>query len=297
MEPVRIPDVIKDKEFIHQIKWDGIRGITFIENGVIRIFTKNGNECTSQYPELKDFTKQVNAKQAILDGELAVFYNGKPSFYHVLKRSLPKNEAVIKSLSIQMPVKYIIFDILTLNWTDVRKLPLHERQGILKACVSGSPTAALTDSFGDGEVLLELMKQKNMEGIVSKRLESVYTPGKRHGDWFKTKITKKLLCIVIGVNIKNSLPASLALGVFRGGDIINIGGVSSGLTQSDLNQLSDFMSKYKTGGGRDIIYVKPMLTCWVSFSEWTEHGTLRHPVLIGFSGGDIEQANGEELSV
>lgn len=297
MEPLRVPEVVKEKGFIHQIKWDGIRGVTFIENSGIRIFTKKGNECTSQFPELIDLPKQVKAQEAVLDGEMVVFYEGKPSFYHVLKRSLSKSGTVIKSLTSRLPVKYIIFDILFLNGEDFRKKPLHERQDTLKEYVTGCSFAALTDSFEDGDDLLTLMKRKNMEGIVSKRTESVYTSGKRHSDWFKTKITKKLLCIVTGINLKNSLPASLSLGVFRGEDIINIGGVSSGLTQNDLSQLSDFMSKYTTGKKRDIIYVKPMLTCWVSFSEWTEHGTLRHPVLIGFSGGDIEQANGEEFGV
>jgi bifunctional non-homologous end joining protein LigD len=226
-----------------------------------------------------------------------VFAGEGPSFYNVLRRSLTRSEAAVKRIAAKYPARYIVFDILFLNNKDLRELPLIERQLLLKEHFCGTPTAAIADSFEDGGALLELMRKKNMEGIVSKKLCSKYIPGKRHGDWFKTKVLKKLLCVVIGVQLKNSLPASLALGVYRGGELVGVGAVSSGLNQSDWAQLKDFMEGEKTSEQKDVVWVKPRLTCWVRFAEWTEHMTLRHPVLLGFSDKDAAEATGEEQSL
>ncbi len=297
MEPISVPQVVTEEGFIHQIKWDGIRGISVIENGGITLYTKKGGICTPAFPELQEVPEQLDAKQAVLDGEVVVFAEGRPSFYNVLKRSLTKSETSIKRIAAKYPARYIVFDILFLDGEDMRGLPLSKRQKILQKHFRSTPTAALTDSFDNGGALFELMKQKNMEGIVSKRLESVYTAGKRHGDWFKTKVLKKLLCLVTGIQLKNSLPASLALGVYRGGQLVSIGAVSSGLNQSDWSQFREFMQREKTAEQKDVIWVRPGLTCWVRFSEWTDHMTLRHPVLLGFSDRDVSDATGEEISL
>ena len=295
MEPVSLPEVVKKAGFIHQVKWDGIRGVSVIENGDITLFTKKGGVCTAAYPEIRELPGQIAAKRAVLDGELVVFLEGRPSFYNVLRRGFTRNEAGVKRLASQLPVKYIVFDILFLEGEDLRGRPLAERQRILSEHFTNSPAAALTDSFEDGEALFALMKQKNMEGIVSKRLESRYVPGKRHSDWFKTKISKKLLCVVTGVQLKNSLPASLALGVYREGELTTVGAVSTGLKQSDWTLIRDFMQKEKTGEEKDVVWIRPSLTCWVRFAEWTDHMTLRHPVLLGFCDSDASEATGEEV--
>lgn len=297
MEPIRVTEVVNEKGFIHQIKWDGVRGVTAIENGRITLYTKKGGVCTEAYPEIFSLPDQLSAKQAVLDGELVVFDNGRPSFYNVLKRSLTRSEAVVKSIKAQYPAKYIIFDLLFLNNEDLRQKPLSERQQILQKHFSSSPSAALTDSFEDGNALLELMRQRNMEGIVSKRTDSRYIAGKKHNDWFKTKISKKILCVIIGVQVKNALPASLALGIYREGELAAVGGVSSGLNQSDLRLLKDYIEKEKTGEDKDTVWVRPLLTCWVKFAEWTDHMTLRHPVLLWFSDKDPEEAAGEEFII
>ncbi len=295
MEPVSVPKVVKQPGFIHQVKWDGIRCASVIEGGEITLFTKKGGVCTAAYPELRALPGQVDAKRAVLDGELVVFVEGRPSFYHVLRRGFTRSEAGIRRLASQIPVKYIVFDILFLDGEDLRGRPLAERQRIMRKRFTNSPAAALTDSFEDGEALFALMKQKNMEGIVSKRLESRYVPGKKHSDWFKTKISKKLLCVVTGVQLKNSLPASLSLGVYREGELTAVGAVSTGLKQSDWALIRDFMQKEKTGEEKDVVWVRPYLTCWVRFAEWTDHMTLRHPVLLGFSDSGASEATGEEV--
>ncbi len=297
MEPVSIDFVIKDEQFIHQIKWDGIRGVANIEESGTTIYTRNGNICTESYPELTSLPRQISAKQAVLDGELTVFEKDTPSFYLSLQRNRTKNKNSIKRLAENFPARYIIFDALYWNGSDLRQMPLEKRQEILKNNFISSSSAALTDDFSDGQALFEMIKNKNMEGIVSKRKGSRYIAGKKHNDWYKTKVRKKILCVVSGISLNGQMPASLVLGVYRGGSLEGIGKVSSGLKQYDLALLKEFMQKYKTGRQKDIVSVKPMLTCWVRFSEWTGGGTLRHPVLLGFCDKEPAEADGQEISI
>lgn len=289
MEPIKRTDVIQESGFIHQMKWDGIRGIVCLKDGDVRIFTRSGNECTASYPELMKLSQSIDGAQAVLDGELVVFVDGKPSFYHALKRNQTRKSANVNQLLSINPIRYIVFDLLFLNGGDIRSKPLWQRQEILKAHFHPSQVAAVTEDFEDGEALFCLMKQQDMEGIVSKRLCSKYIPGKKHDDWYKTKTVKKILCAVTGIQLKNGLPVSISLGVFREQGLVPVGNVSSGLSQKDFSILKNF-EQIKP-------HTDPILTCWVRFSEWTSSATLRHPVLMGFSDLPPSAATGEDVSL
>ncbi|MGI5848938.1 MAG: ATP-dependent DNA ligase [Christensenellales bacterium] len=297
MEPISTPQVVREDGFIHQIKWDGIRGIANVDNGNVTIYTKKGFECTASYPEMGELPQLILARQAVLDGEIVVFADGKPSFYHALRRNRTRSSMGVKQMAALYPIRYIVFDLLFLNKEDKRSLPLKERQEILKSYFVGNYFAAPADSFEDGQALFSLMRQKNMEGIVSKRISSSYLPGKKHTDWYKTKTAKKLLCVVVGIQLKNAVPASLVLGVYRDGALTGVGEASSGLRQSDWTLLAEYMQRECLNRQKDIVWVRPTLTCWVRFAEWTQNGTLRHPVLLGFSTQDAKTAIGEEFCI
>jgi len=297
MEPLSLAHVIADGGFVHQIKWDGIRGIVKIESRAAAIYTRHGIECTDSYPELYGLANQLRAKQAVLDGELTVFDGETPSFYYSLRRNRTKSKNAVKRLAQLYPVRYIVFDLLYLDGEDLRQNPLKERQDILRAIFNDNSVSALTENFDDGQALFQVMRRKNMEGIVSKRADSKYTAGKKHIDWYKTKTAKKLLCVVAGIYLKNRMPASLVLGVYRDGKMQTIGKVSSGLKQSDIVLLEQTIHKQKVNIKKDIVWINPKLTCWVRFAEWTHTGTLRHPVLLGFSDKDAAAATGQEISI
>ena len=160
MEPVSSNSVVCGEEFIHQIKWDGIRGVSVIADGRVSVYTRNGIECSASYPELKSLPDCFNTHQAVLDGELVVFADGKPSFYHALRRHRTKSVSSVPRIAAQYPVRYIVFDLLYLNGADIRMRPLEERQQQLETRFLNTPVAAKADSFDDGEALFSLMKQK-----------------------------------------------------------------------------------------------------------------------------------------
>jgi len=305
MEPVLSEKIIDKDGWIHQIKWDGIRGLCYIDREKLKIFTKKGYERTAFYPELQELLTLFKGSQAVIDGEIIVLDDkGSPSFYQSLIRERIRTESKILHYMRKHPVKYIVFDILYLNGSDVRMHSLGNRKEMLMEQLKKSVNITITDDFHNGESLFQLMKDKRWEGIVSKNIHSPYISGKKHAAWYKTKIKKKLLAVVAGLQWKNDTPNSLVLGVYHEGKLYSIGKASLGLKQRDFQLLKEYSKELTCQASPftdvdklpGVTWLKPALTCWVNFSEWTESGQLRHPKIIGFHGHKPQEADGKEYT-
>lgn len=318
MEPIICEDVKEDTQYIHEVKWDGIRGLTYLQNNQLKLYTKKGTDRTAFYPELCVLTDEFKNKNIIFDGELIVLdKEGLPSFHHSLVRETVKSEKNLKYYVQNYPVKYMIFDILYYERELLTKAPLFERKQLLphllKPFLDNSDTIALSEAYSNGKELYRQMQQKNMEGIVSKKITSIYTAGKNHEAWFKTKFTKKMLCVVGGLQCKGAIPNSLILGIKVHEDdekLTYMGKASVGLKESDLKLLKEHKNElmqdtcpfYQSSipdsktPGTEIIWVIPALTCWISFLELTNDGHFRHPKVTGFSQLPVEEANGRVLT-
>lgn len=305
MEPVLRSDVIKGKEWIHQVKWDGIRGLCYVTRGEVRVFTKRGRERTDYYPEITGITAFLREESVILDGEIvSLDQDDKPSFQRMQIRERVADPRKVLHYAKLYPARYIVFDILSLKGKSLTDLPFHERMAYLEKTLIKSENITTTDSYPDGESLLNLMRERNWEGIVSKKINSPYTGGKAHQDWYKTKLNKKLLAVLCGLSMKDSLPNSLVLGVNRGKGLEYIGKASSGLSQEHLKLLKDSLPDlqsdepaFKSASSelRGVVWLKPLVTLWVSFLEWTRDGSIRHPKILGFSAESPSMANGAEF--
>lgn len=317
MEPVICPEVKEGSEYVHEIKWDGIRGLVYIQDGGMKIFTKKGNERTGFYPELEVLQKEFCKKNIVLDGEFVVLgENERPSFYKSLIRGRVRNIGKLQYYTKNYPVSYMVFDILQYDNNTLVTLPLIERKNILEKTLSsvakGYSSISLSKMYPDGDELFKKMKEQNMEGIVSKNGDSQYIGGKKHDAWFKTKFIKKMLCIVGGIQWKASQPNSLVLGVRPPDEekLVYMGKASIGLKQSDLTLIRQYSGQLeqkecpftaeetiqldKTGESFSWLY--PALTCWVSFLELTDDGHLRHPKIAGFTVLPLEEADGKVLT-
>ncbi|HHU48713.1 MAG: ATP-dependent DNA ligase [Caldicoprobacterales bacterium] len=312
MEPIYSDTIATGEEWIYQIKWDGIRGLTYFNRSTdkeqVRIFTKKGRQRTEFYPELHPINDMITGDSAVLDGELVVLgEDSKPSFHSSLIRERVSNPDRLPYYIKNYPVIYIIFDILYYNGRLLTALPLWERQGILRDCLKTDSNIAIAQSYMDGPGLFDVMKKKNWEGIISKKRSSLYHPAKKHRDWFKHKTLKKMLAAVCGVQWKNEFPNSLILGILQESNWIFIGKASSGLTQDDWQQIMEYALKHKvqvppfkeTGQFKrqQVTWLNPLLTCWIRFLEWTNEGVLRNPTILGFSDSPVEQAAGKEWSI
>lgn len=306
MEPILSDKILQSKDWIHQIKWDGIRGLSYISDQTIKVLTKKGFDRTSFYPELHHVIRLFKGKAAILDGEMVVFDNqGRPSFSNILVRERVRSLDRLSYYQKNYPVAYIVFDILHLDGEDLRSLPLRERKQILVNNLDRSAEITITDDFEDGSGLFDLMKTQNFEGIVSKNLSSAYYGGKKHDKWFKVKMNKKILTVVGGIVLKDNYPSSLKVGIYRNDQLEYIGNVSSGLRANDYQLFQEHLKALKVPKSpftnllkseSNVIWIQPVLTCWVQFMEWTSTGSLRHPKIIGFSPMSAEEAHGKEFT-
>jgi bifunctional non-homologous end joining protein LigD len=195
MEPISSSSIPSGEEWIFQIKWDGIRGLTYYQRRQgedhVRIFTKSGRERTEYYPELHHIGNLVAGNNAVLDGEMVVPDNdGKPSFHLSLIREKTGRKDKLPHYIRKYPVIYIVFDILYLNDCLLTELPLKERRNILYQSLNQDGNIAITEDFEDGPGLYDLMKRKGWEGIVSKKKNSLYCPAKNHSEWFKLETTE-----------------------------------------------------------------------------------------------------------
>jgi bifunctional non-homologous end joining protein LigD len=307
MSPILVPRVVEGEEFLHQVKWDGIRGLSYIENGAIRLYTKKGRERTPFYPELSVLPGLLKGQQAVLDGEVIILNaEQKPSFQLSLIRERVRDPQKAGYYQRKYPAQYIVFDLLALNGRLLTDRPLSERLAYLREHLSSSPNIAITDDFDNGQELFDLMREKGWEGIVSKRRSSPYRPYKDHRDWFKTKLKRKILAVVAGATLKDGFPNALILAVHREGELVYIGRASVGLTQEHLRLIKETLPVLKAQPKgfeisdlsrreqQQIIWFSPRLTVWVGFLEWTLDGGLRHPKILGFSTLDPLKADGTE---
>ncbi len=306
MEPVLSDSIITGKRWIHQVKWDGIRGLCYIHDKQVHLYTRSGRERTLWYPEISGIDTMMSCKQAVLDGELIVpDAQGKPSFHQVMSRERIKRKDTLEQYQKEYPVHYMVFDILFKNGQDLRQIPLKNRKEILNEILQSDYRIQVVSDYTNSKALFSFMKEKGMEGIVSKNVDSRYTAGKKHKDWFKTKIVKQILAVVCGVKMKEDEIRSLALGIYENGSLYQIGSVSSGLSQRDRRVLREALPHLRGDPKlsetektqKDMIWIKPVLTVVVRYLERESGGRLRHPVLIGFSSRKPSEAMGEEEPV
>ena len=293
MEPVLIKKPFDDERYIYQIKWDGIRILSYLTPGTVSLYTRKGNERTATYPEFADLKKYLRGNSAILDGEVVVFGDkGIPSFNRVLKRDLAAR--VTKELQEKYPAVYVVFDLLFLNGRLLTEMPLTKRQEILAESLETSARIAVCDSYEKGTDLFNIMEQKGMEGIVAKEKGGLYHPGQKYKTWLKVKCRREIDAIVGGITLENGRITSLLLGIRQEEELLYVGRALTGLNNKDLVQLGRIAQEYgaavppfqqrpKVERGLKTVWLPPLLTAHIEFLEWSEHGMLRQPVIKSLS--------------
>jgi bifunctional non-homologous end joining protein LigD len=288
-------------EWLFEIKWDGYRAIAFIDGGKVRLVSRNQNDLTPRYPELKEMAKFVQAKTAILDGEVvALDEEGRASFSLMQQRTgfRPGGRRAVGNA--EVPVLYYAFDLLYLDGYDWRRVPLEERKRKLASLVVAGDVVRYSDHYVErGKALLEMARQKGLEGIVAKKRVSFYEE-RRSREWLKIKIRRRIECVIGGYTEPEGSRAhfgSVVLGLYdKKGRLIHVGQAGSGFDQKSLDEISKVLKKLETKKNpffgevealRKVSWVKPELVAEIEFAEWTE-GTsegggpkLRAPVFLG----------------
>ena len=288
-----------DPEWLFEIKWDGYRAVAFIENGKVRLVSRNQNDLTPRYPELHESPKLVNAKTAILDGEVVVLdEHGRSSFSLMQQRTGLRShdrQAIPRS---DLPVLYYVFDLLYVDGYDLRRVPLDDRKRVLRDVLTPGDIVCYSDHYaGQGMALFEAAKQKGLEGIIAKHSKSGYEE-RRSREWLKIKITQTVDCVVGGYTEPEGARqyfGSLVLGLYNDKkQLIHVGHAGTGFSQATLKQISEVLKEIESSKNpftgpveaRKVHWVKPVLVAEVKFSEWTHETAdgglkLRAPVFLG----------------
>ena len=275
-----------DKDYIFELKLDGIRCIAYIDTKSVVLQNKRFKDVTDIYPELKEMNKCVKHK-VILDGELVVLTDGKPDFYALQTRSLMTDKFRIELSAKRNPVQFVAYDIIYNNGKDLTNLPLMKRKDILSTNINEGNNLSISRYIEEkGKAFFELAKKENLEGIVAKKKDGLYHIGKRTRDWVKIKVMQDEDLIVLGYkpdekgNVKD-----LILGYEENGELKSKGSVYLGISKEERDYIKNFAKKNKgkaiDGKYKDVIWIKPKLIGTVQYMEETESGSMRQPVWKG----------------
>ena len=288
-----------DENWAYEIKWDGVRAVAYCEAGVMRLESRTLRDVTSTYPELRALAAELGSTDAVLDGEVVAFDEaGKPSFELLQSRMNLASESAIRRRMGDCPVTYMVFDILYLDGRKLLDVPYTQRRERLEGLGLDGPNWQ-TPSYhrGDGKGLLDLTRQRELEGLVAKRLDSRYLPGRRTRAWLKVKnLMGQELVIggwLPGQGRREDTLGALLLGYHEdeGGErhLKYAGRVGTGFTDDELDRLAGLLEPLRTKKSpftgrqppRQAVFVEPKLVAEVKFREWTATRTLRAPVYKG----------------
>src|SRR4051812_20776480 len=283
----------EDGGWAYEIKWDGVRAIAYVRDGSLRLESRNLNDVTSRYPEVAGLPDALGGRDAVLDGEVVAFdEEGRPSFERLQGRMHLTTGVAARARLV--PVAYVAFDLLWLEGENLMRLPYSERRERLQGLGLEGPAWRVPGySTGDGEGILAASAARGLEGIICKRLDSPYEPGRRGNTWLKVKNTRRQELVIGGWQPGEGKRAghlgALLVGFYENGELVYGGKVGTGFDQRELDRLKPLLVQRErattpfTGRQpeRGSHYVEPDLVAEIEFTEWTSQNMLRHPSYKG----------------
>jgi bifunctional non-homologous end joining protein LigD len=279
----------------YEVKWDGIRAVMFVDHGHMTLQGRNFSDFTPRYPELRELARGLGAARVVLDGEVvALDEEGRPSFERLQSRMHLASDSAVRRRMRDIPATYVIFDLLYLDGHTTTGLKYEERRSLLRELdLNGPCWRTPAHHEGDGEALLDATKELGVEGIVAKKLDSVYEPGRRSSCWIKIKNVRTQDVVIGGYapgeGKRRGRLGALAVGYYEDGSLRYAGKVGTGFTEQTLGILSKELTSLEREDSpfhgrqppKETIFVEPRLVAHVEFREWTKSDTLRAPSFKG----------------
>ena len=279
----------------YEIKWDGVRAIAFVQGGRLRLQARTGRDVTPRYPEVRPIAEALAGREVILDGEVVAFDGARPSFQKLQSRMHLTSEHAVRRLAREDPVQYIAFDLLYLDGRSLMDLRYDERRAKLAELELQGPTwQAPAHHVGDGAALLEATRAQQLEGVIAKRLDCPYYPGRRTSGWVKVKNIGTTDVVIggwlPGEGNRTGRLGALVIGIPDEEGVLRYAGrVGTGFNQAELVRLGGILESLATTEspfvGRQppklTRFVEPRLVARIEFTERTQGGTLRQPSYKG----------------
>jgi bifunctional non-homologous end joining protein LigD len=291
-----VDEPLDEPGWSYEIKWDGYRSIAYLDKKKVEIRSRNNKSFSEKYYSVHQALIKLNL-QVVFDGELVVLdEKGMPDFNGLqLWRSEADGHLV-----------YYVFDVLWLNGYSLMNVELKERRSILKDIIpKNHPIILISENFeATGKEFFQLAEKLELEGIIAKKSDSLYSPGIRSREWLKIKTAKRQEMVIGGYTLNegsNKYFSSLLVGVYEGKDLIYTGKVGTGFNQKmQADMLKQFKplvtktapfrevpdvnkpSRFRPNPAKaDVVWLKPELVCEVSYRELSSEGIMRHPSFQG----------------
>lgn len=291
-------------DWAYEFKWDGVRALLDVTDAGVRLRSRAGNDVSGGYPEL--LLQAADIGDALLDGEIVAFVDGRPSFGNLQLRMHARGKSDVARLAEQVPVTYVVFDVLRRYGVDLTARPYRERRATLDRFDADHPDWTISPAFDDGPATEGVARAHGLEGVVAKRLSSPYRCGARHDDWRKLRFIHSGEFVVLGWEAAPEHPStlsSLVLGVVTDDGLRYAGRVGSGISGRTAARLREALVPQPSPAvaapppasrGRIVRWVSPELVVEVEFSMWTNDGVLRQPVFRGIrSDKSVDEARGD----
>jgi len=288
-------------DWLYEVKWDGMRLLADVLDGVLTLRSRSGRDVTTHFPELADLLQL--APDVLLDGEVVLLEDGVPSFTALADRM---HRSVEERTARRQPVTFMAFDVLRLYGVDLLARPFHERRATLERLdTAGLTTVSLSPIYTDGRALLAATGQRGMEGVVAKRRDGTYRPGKRSTGWVKVTHRRTQSCLVGGWRPEKtsaSRVGALLLGVLSREGLTFAGRVGSGLAGDTVQRVlgerlaavaapsPPFADRVPRPDANGAHWCEPGIVVEVDHLGWTDAGKLRQPVFRGIRD-DLEPAD------
>jgi bifunctional non-homologous end joining protein LigD len=273
--------------WVYEPKWDGFRAIVTVSSGEVTFTSRNGNDLTQRFQECaRRASLAIRSANAVLDGEICALDAQGRSRFSLLQEGAGT-------------IVLVVFDLLDLDSEPLIDLPLRERRKRLEKLVEQSVgSVVVSPRFTDGEGLLAAAKEQGLEGVVAKRVDSQYQPGRRSTDWHKLKIRRDQEVVIVGYTKGQGRRArgfgALVVAVHEAGGLRWAGNVGTGFDDAEIQRLLKLMKPLERPDSplavtprmprvrsSDIAWVEPKLVAQVEFAEWTREGRLRAPAYLG----------------
>ncbi len=291
-----VSEPVSEKGWLYEMKWDGYRVLSYLEKGAVDIRSRNNKSFNEKYYPLYQSLKEWTI-DAVIDGEIVVVNeHGIPDFANLqLWRSEADGE-----------LYYYLFDLLWLDGVSLLNMPIEQRRAVLKAIVPADhPFVRVSESLKDsGKKAFEQARSLHLEGVMAKRLGSIYTTGQRTKDWLKIKTEKAQELIIGGYTINegtNKLFSALLLGIMDGEGFRFVTPVGTGFNRKMQEEIINKLKPHRTKGSQfstvpeynkpsrfrphppkaEVVWVKPKIVCEITYRELTSHGAIRQPSFKG----------------
>ncbi|MBC2878746.1 MULTISPECIES: non-homologous end-joining DNA ligase [Streptomyces] len=291
--PGPLPADGEDAGWGFEVKWDGVRCVVSTAgDGTVRLMSRAGNDVTATYPELLELGAQLQGRSAVLDGELvALDERGRPDFGLLQRRMGIANPRRAAHLAMEYPVHLMIFDVMHLSGRSLLGATYGERRAILYGMgLTGRSWSVPTHLEGHARRAWDATLRHGYEGVIAKRLASLYLPGVRSPDWRKVKHLLTLDVVIggwtEGRGVIAGLPGAVLAGVEEPSGLRYVGSVGSGLSGQERRDLARYLEAMARDGSpfagpvdaTGVHWVEPRLVAEITLTGWTPAGHLRHPI-------------------